>query len=190
MFYREDKNFISEDQGQELDDLIMAPHFPWFFSNNQVVGDGLPFIFHIVLNRPEDRILLNLNESSGHGPLPVDAAEDRFNSTTGPFLMSLFNQFAEQNDIKYKEIYRCCINLSFPLKGSSTPHTDHDFPYNHFLIYINDSDGDTCIFDEKGTKIEKRITPEKHKGVCFEKRLHYAEFPTNGLRFVVAYTFI
>ena len=178
MFYREDKNFIREDQKRFLDRIVLAEEnldFPWHLSPGTVAkGDNIPLFFHCVIKRPEKR----------------EDKEELFNSTIGPFFVSLFNQFAERNEIKYKEIYRCNVNLTFPLKGQSGIHTDHEFPYNHLLIYLNDSDGDTCIFNTEGTKIEKRITPEKYKGVCFEKRLHYAEFPINGLRFVVVYTFI
>ena len=168
MFYIEDKNFISEEQGLHLDDLVKFD-LPWYFSPD--LSWQAEFLYHIVIKRPEAR------------------TDKLFNSTMGPFFMELFNQFSERNKIKYDEVYRCCINLTFPLSFSPRPHQDHKFPYNHFVIYLNDSDGDTCIFNEKGTEIEKRITPEKHKGVCFEKRLHYAEFPTNGLRFAAVYTF-
>jgi len=170
MFYIEDKNFISEEQGRHLDDLLKFD-LPWYFSPDAYPGDDAQFLYHIVIRRPEAR------------------TDKLFNSPTGPFFMKLFNQFTERYDIKYDEIYRCCVNLTFPLSFLPTQHEDHTFPYNHFVIYLNDSDGDTCIFNEKGTEIEKRITPEKHKGVCFEKRLHYAEFPTNGLRFAAVYTF-
>jgi len=177
MFYREDKNFISEEQGRFLDDFIYNKSelgdFPWYYSPGTGPKYNAPFLFHAIKKRPEYR----------------QEDEEEFNSPIGPFFMELLTQFAERNNIKYDVVYRCCINLSFSLKVKPQKHTDHEFPYKHLLIYLNDSDGDTCIFNEKGTKIEKRITPEKHKGVCFEKKLHYAEFPTNGSRFVVAYTF-
>ena len=96
----------------------------------------------------------------------------------------------KENNIKYEMLYRCSVNMTFPLSLSPKPHKDHEFPHKHFLIYLNDSDGDTCVFNEDETEIEKRIKPEKHKGVCFENRLHYGELPTNGLRAIVAYTFI
>jgi len=190
MFYVEDKDFISKDQGRYLDEVVTKatyfPDFPWYLSPHQVVDDDKPYLFHSILNRSEDK----KDGLAGFGPVDVNAPDESFNSAMGPFFMKLFNQFSKRNNIKYELIYRCCINLSFSLSSSPTPHTDHPFTYKHFLIYLNDSDGDTCIFNEKETEIEKRITPEKYKGVCFEKRLHYAEFPTNGLRFVVAFTFI
>ena len=183
MFYREDKNFISEDQGRYIEDVILnnigtdgglgTGNFPWYLSPHAVYGDDSPFLYHAVIRRPEAR----------------KDGDEIFNSSMGSFCMELINQFAERNKIKYETVYRCSINLTFPLSLPPTPHDDHEFPYKHFLIYLNDSGGDTCIFNKKGTKIEKRITPEKHKGVCFEKRQHYAELPTKGIRLVVVYTF-
>ena len=184
MFYREDKNFISEDQGRYIEDVILnntddagglgTGNFPWYFSPHAVYGDDSPFLYHAVIRRPEAR----------------KDGDEYFNSSMAPFCMKLFNQFAEQNEIKFETVYRCSINLTFPLSLKPTPHQDHEFPYNHFLIYLNDSDGDTCVYNEEGTKIEKRIIPEQYKGVCFEKRFHYAELPTSGTRFVIVYTYI
>ena len=29
------------------------------------------------------------------------------------------------------------------------PHNDHEFDYKHLIIYLNDSDGDTLMFNKK-----------------------------------------
>ena len=103
MFYREDKNFIREDQKRFLDRIVLAEEnldFPWHLSPGTVAKcDNIPLLFHCVIKRPEKR----------------EDKEELFNSTIGPFFVSLFNQFAERNEIKYKEIYRCNVNLTFPL---------------------------------------------------------------------------
>jgi hypothetical protein len=184
MFYKEDKNFINEVQKAYIQEVILnntsesggigSGDFPWYFSPHAVYGDHSPFLYHAVIRRYENR-------KDGEGV---------FNSSMGPFFMKLLDQFAEKNDIKFETVYRCSVNITFPLLLEPTSHQDHEFPYNHFLIYLNDSDGDTCVYNEEGTKIEKRITPEQYKGVCFEKRFHYAELPTNGVRFVAVYTYI
>ena len=184
MFYREDKNFINEVQRRYIEDVILnntgsdgglgTGSFPWYLSPHAVYGDDSPFLYHAIIRRPEAR----------------KDGDELFNSATGPFFISLLDQFTERNKIEYEVIYRCSINLTFPLSLQPTSHDDHDFPYRHFLIYLNDSDGDTCIYNKKGTEIEKRITPEKYKGVCFEKRFHHAELPTKGPRFAVVYTYI
>ena len=189
MFYKEDRDFISEDQKNHLDDFILnntTGDFPWFLSPHAVHGDKSPFFYHAVLRRPEAR----KDKELGYGPVPADASGEVFNSSVGPFFLDLLNQFTERNNIKYKMLYRCSVNITVPLLVTPMPHKDHEFSHKHFLSYLNDSDGDTCIFNEKETKIEKKIKPEKFKGVCFETRLHYGELPTSGLRAIVAYTFI
>ena len=109
MFYKEDKNFINEVQKSYIKEVILnntsesggigSGDFPWYFSPHAVYGDHSPFMYHAVIRRYENR---------GDG-------EAVFNSSMGPFFMKLLDQFAEKNDIKFETVYRCSVNITFPL---------------------------------------------------------------------------
>lgn len=51
-------------------------------------------------------------------------------------------------------------------------HTDDQAPHWVFIYYVNDSDGDTCLYD--GDKIVHRITPKKGRGVIFDGQIRHA----------------
>ena len=72
------------------------------------------------------------------------------------------------------------------------PHVDAEYPHDVLLYYINDSDGDTIIFNEKkgfcGTPtIKQTIKPKKGRLVMFNgHHLHAGELPrTNEKRLVL-----
>ena len=77
----------------------------------------------------------------------------------------------------------------------NTPHIDFpdDFKLKHYtaLYYVNDSDGDTFIFNEKTRSeeytIHRRISPEKGKLCIFDgEHFHSSSFPrTSDYRIVL-----
>lgn len=82
----------------------------------------------------------------------------------------------------------------------NTPHIDAGFDHYVFLYYINDSDGDTFVFEEtsdrygmeeawkfKDFTIKERITPKKGRLLIFDgKFYHTSSHPTNtDLRCVI-----
>ena len=73
--------------------------------------------------------------------------------------------------LKIKKLFRVSINLSFNIGvKKSIVHQDHDFDHKQLIIYLNDCDKNskTVILNKKN-KIIKEITPEKYKGVVFDK---------------------
>jgi hypothetical protein len=67
--------------------------------------------------------------------------------------------------------------------GAHIPHVDYYFPHYTLLYYVNDSDGDTILWQEKASKddpeaypesfnILERLTPKKGRAVLFNG-MHY-----------------
>ena len=89
--------------------------------------------------------------------------------------------------------------LQLPLKNIDTsivdsPHIDLDPGDEHTVVlyYVNDSDGDTIIYNEReesSTYTEKqRVTPKQGRVVIFDGRqYHTAQQPSNGTRCIVNY---
>ena len=86
-------------------------------------------------------------------------------------------------DIEYKTIIRVKANLLIPQLNFTEddfnlPHVDHADKKNYLNIiyFVNDSDGDTFIFDgdPPSLTIKQRITPEANSILIFDGDLYHA----------------
>ena len=113
----------------------------------------------------------------------------------------LVNTKAKLNKVLYArdEILEARAFLQLPLeknfvgKGVDTPHLDRTEPHLVVLYYVNDSDGDTIIYDYKSkdendipyfedVKELKRIKPKQGRVVVFDGLYwHTAEQPRNDI---------
>jgi len=163
-----DKNFITDKQKEFIDKIFSNQDVPFYYHTDAAHNDGLVhFVHHIIKDYKINSDLFEL------------LAKD------------IFINYCKQNNIKYTKIYRCAINVCFPLNKIKTCniHTDHTFDYKHLLIYLNDSDGETVLLEDDKETEKIRITPEKYKGVMFNKCWHYHVLPTTLDRKVLVYTF-
>ena len=117
----------------------------------------------------------------------------------------LVNTRAKLNKVLYAkdEILEARSFLQLPLdknfigKGVDTPHLDRTEPHLVVLYYVNDSDGDTIIYDYKSKdendipyfediKELKRIKPKQGRVVVFDGLYwHTAEQPKNDIRCII-----
>ena len=88
---------------------------------------------------------------------------------------------------------------NIPREDVDTPHYDMDSPHFVMLYYVNDSDGDTIIYNEKtifndcgpeemNFTIKKKVSPKQGRVVLFDGRhWHTAQQPNHNLRCIVNY---
>jgi hypothetical protein len=128
-----------------------------------------------------------------------------FSSDIG-LLIPILYMFADKAGIVVNNILRIRINLmiqdkSFTYDNFNFPHIDV-VPSKVFLYYVNDSDGDTVLFNETSSdkdkslpsqfNIVKRISPKAGTGVFFDgARFHASSNPANHkTRYVINFNFI
>lgn len=95
------------------------------------------------------------------------------------------------NDIRYHNIYRMNVNMTYYVKNSlyTMPHVDHDFPHNNLLIYFNKvSGGEVKVYNNGQWHIHN---PEEDDVILFSG-LHCHRTPqeSNQFRRVLVTTFI
>lgn len=110
-----------------------------------------------------------------------------FNSIVYPLVL-----FLEQETGKnfLDRLMRAKINLipkqeNFPAGYYNVPHVDFTNPsgVETFVYYVNDSDGDTVIFNEQtgiqgqDLTVAHRVTPSKGTGVLFNSKYLHASTP-------------
>jgi hypothetical protein len=174
MFYKESKNFLTKENIDFIENVILGNNFPFYLSKQSTLKDNYKNMFHNLLHRPE-------------GIYP----NGRINSIHYDNVFSLVNSFFKKFNIKHKEILRMCINFTYNNGVKKCPiHEDHDFPHKQLIIYLNDADPNSkTIILNKKNKIIKEIKPEKYKGICFETLPHYMFYPKKNERIILVTTF-
>jgi len=175
MFFKEGNNFLTDKNKEFIEKTILNSSFPFYFNDRTDKEEKAQFLTHILITRLETR-----------------SSKEHINSTFYPDVLDIANSFFKKFNIKYKEIYRMAVNLTFNNDFKKCHiHTDHLFPHKQLIIYLNDTDtsSKTIILNEKD-KIYKEITPKKYKGVCFDSLNHYFFYPKKGARVVLVTTFI
>ncbi|MFY7881559.1 MAG: hypothetical protein ACOVR6_04630 [Fimbriimonas sp.] len=165
------ENSITHRERADLEASLLSEQFPWYFQK-QMVDDSDDFFFcHNLLLRDLD--------SNGPGKVV---------STVWDKVYPIFTRI-----VPHSVVYRAAFNLTFESsKGllHSTPHRDHLFDHNNFILYINKvSQGDTHIFDDKFNEIDI-IEPVPKRAVTFPGLLHaqgYCEKGEKRLVLVVTY---
>ncbi len=173
------ENIIPVDYQNHLLDTFTGWDFPWVLNKNVVSGD--------------DCFLNQKNNPPGFNHFFYEKGTPISNyfQLVYPLVLSI----TSQSGIPSNRLFRMRANLSLANgEGALMPHIDSFHPHWVAIYYVNDSDGDTIIFNEtnddydagqadinriKENKftIKHRITPKKGKLIAFPgKYYHTASF--------------
>ena len=111
------------------------------------------------------------------------------------FFREIVYDFLDKNQLPYGAPVRGCLNLTYHVPGykHTDPHIDYFGKHYVILLYLNDADGNTVIFDEEYSegrepkydvdtsdfKIKYESIPKKGKIVCFDGKYYHALVPTS-----------
>lgn len=177
-----DNNFLNKEEQEFIKNTFTSNTFPWFLQQEAISKDAknkkskdFPFFCHIAFK---------------NNSVPTEYFQLMYN---------IFDCFAEKHNIVFNSILRAQINLNMKKKDTIIlpPHIDYNFDHNVFLYYVNDSDGDTILFNEKEKDLEKmtiknKISPKMGKAIMFDgKTFHSGSTPKNNeYRIVINIAFI
>lgn len=181
-------NFISPDYAQALEDRIIGPEtgFQWHYQKN--------------VTRYMDRVDGVEEHNSGFFHMVYIEGEhsrdDIFN-----LMLPLVYQIPASTGLAINKLHRMRLGLLLNNKKSDhdEPHVDYDFPHYTACYYLNDSEGDTVIFDQQFEEdeegnvgihevytIKHRCSPEKGKICIFDgSHYHASSKPTRDIPRVV-----
>ncbi len=151
------ENALSPAHQKELRDVLLNWQFPWYYYANtnygtqERRGDDVPQFTHgfIRENTP--------NSPLAHVPLAILKAMG----------------------IPSDQILRAKANLVMREPSATThpAHTDDSAPHIVMVYYVDDSDGDTCLY-ENG-EVSRRISPVAGRAVLFDGNImHSSSSPT------------
>jgi hypothetical protein len=146
----------------------------------------------------------------GHMAYLADENEPVISPLSSLLLPILF-VFCEKAKIEYRALLRIRVGLFTKTTGGTkhhNPHVDYGEPHRTAVYYVNDSDGDTFVFDQtfddvsvadsgryarqKGFTIRRAVSPQKGKMICFDGRYYHASsYPaTASKRIAITFNFV
>tara|TARA_R110002020_G_scaffold224032_1_gene433435 strand:+ start:264 stop:836 length:573 start_codon:yes stop_codon:yes gene_type:complete len=186
------KNYLNKEELSVINNEILKDSFNWYINENVLGPTKFPFLSHTLVKRCDD----------DQTPLP--------NSDHYYFFEKIIHRFCKENKTKFKKFTRASLNLSFcnTKYPFISPHVDHKFKHKLIMIYLNNSSGDTLIFNKKykkgdtlidinlpevkKLKVIKKIKPDQGKiMMCDGSYFHTYEFCKHDeLRIVGVFTFV
>lgn len=184
---------IPEDKQNEIEDLFTSTGLSWTF-HKDIALDSMD-IKKLGITKLTPGIGCNIKQ---HLPKFLNLN-----------LLNKVKIIAEQAcvgiDRKFKEIYQARSFMHFPISPESKNEFDNihiDIPFEHLVVlyYVNDTDGDTFIFDkfadldnlksptlnENEANITKRVSPKKGRALVFDgRRYHSSSAPTKNIRCII-----
>jgi hypothetical protein len=180
-------DFLPNIFANSLEEMVKK-EMPWFL-NEDASGEGKNK--NIVA---EQANIKGFQFGFSHIAFDDNGYKSGFFDKVFPILYSI----EQQAGVEVKELYRIRIALSTSM-GTETqhfPHVDMKNPHKVLVYYVNDSDGDTFIYNEMYSEglekpsnftLNKRITPKKNRAVLFDGlKYHSSSKPVNfPTRFIV-----
>jgi len=162
-------NFLEEGVSSKIQDVLNKNNKSLFWeefeSTNNV--EKYPTLNDLNLNIIEERQDVHMGYFFGNGFSSVHELGS-----------NILESFALQNNIDVFKLLRVKSNILYKTNKENSihpPHVDTDMEHLVLLYYVNDSDGDTIIFNEKfdGSSIpdltvKQMVSPKMGRAVLFD----------------------
>lgn len=173
------ENFIPVDYQNHILQVMTGMEFPWVFNQHMVSGDAWS------LNDPQNHAGFN----------HFFYEQGKFNSQWFNLFYPLVLSITSNANVNFDRLIRMRANLTLSnsavIEDYHMPHIDSFFPHWNAIYYVNDSDGDTVIFNETNETyssgdddiiriqqgnftIKKRVTPKKGKILIFPGKYYHS----------------
>jgi hypothetical protein len=167
---------LSENLEKELHDTLLSPYFPWYF--NDTIANG------------------NNNEVTDFQFIHTLFTKDgEWISSVASLGKILLEEATKKFGIKKYSLIRMKANLQTLSGYGANMHSIHKDEYNtgykSLLYYVNDSDGNTLIIDEKKENIIQQVSPKRNSAILFDSNTwHSSSPPLKNKRRVVINTIL
>lgn len=172
-------DILTSEEADHIERAIINDRFPWFLQ----AGDS-------TVTPDIAELYKNDKNVKDHFQFVHDAIV--WNNTLQSFYKSKYSKLCQKTLDRFMQrtgyanwesydILRSKINLTPQYKnakyGYGVPHTDDKEPHVVILYYVNDSDGDTFLFDNDN-KVQHRVAPKKGRFLVFDgNRKHAGSHP-------------
>ena len=164
----------------QIEELVSSTRFPWYFIKDTTFIDGpIPFGGQFSSSSFSHVLVMDYEPASQY----YDVFE------------SALRIIADECGQEFTDIYRVRLGMLLP-DGlpHHTPHVDFEDEHITALLYLNDTDGDTFLFNDEGSimipNCQLRVAPERGKMIVFAGHvLHASSSPSEGYRIAMNVNF-
>lgn len=182
------EQFVPRQYMHELRDVMCSNQFDWYYQENTVLD-----------NQSSTNISFKETPYFQHILYKGDHISSRFE-----LIKPMLYFFEHRTGYRIRNIIRCVANNMTPANANDMgiPHVDtyttmgDNSKLKTLLYYVNDSDGDTVLFNERWQNkqplltIDQRSVPKMGKAIIFDSNIyHCASSPTKDRRVVVNFIF-
>jgi hypothetical protein len=171
------ENIVTEKVAERAARIFLRSEFSWFYNGG--TSKIIP---------GNNTVLVDDNTKESIQFTHKLFTEGSFDSEYVDIVMKIMRGLEEKEGIVCKEMYRAKCNLlpqdpSYGVEYYHPPHVDVANPNDNMyslVYYVNDSDGDTIVFNEKvgeeftGVTIAHRQTPKQGCALLFKSGTYHA----------------
>lgn len=193
------ENVFSKRHHEELTRVLFSNDFPWYYSPHtskfrEEYGAGVIMNEHVTDSSQFNHVFF-------YGG---DMKTSPLFELVAPLICILEKEMNKNYGITRIKSNMLMKDGTYPLDNYNTPHVDWNPPNRNkedkhlsFLYYLNDSDGDTYLFNEyyqetpEQLTIKTRNTPKANTGILFNSDNYHASSPPRETtaRVVINYVF-
>lgn len=161
-------NFVNNQYSEYIKEHILRDNFPWFYQKN--------------VTRYQDNVECEDDHNSGFYHI-IYLDNTIGTHETYNLLIPLILGIEEKTGVRVNQLHRMRLGMLLNNRKGlhDQPHLDFDFPHYTACYYVNDSEGDTFIFDEtiddgkpETFTIKHRSTPQQGKLTLFDGKHYHA----------------
>jgi len=181
-------NFLSSNLADKVYEQLSVKSFPWYFDEgtlNKKIKQS--YVDEGIRAKDDDRILDYC--MFNHYFYDTSQTQEKMSGfdTSNHMLDYMIKTYNLEDVILFKVKANLTTQMNNATKDNfAEPHIDiRDSEHIGLIYYVNDSDGDTFMFNNN-LEIRKRITPKKNRAVVFKGNiLHSAGHPLKTNRRLV-----
>ena len=184
-------NFMPDEYFRQIQTFLLSSSFPWFYSHNISTG----------MEKPDG--IENAIDSAAFAHKVFGKWENQKSLAYDAFL-PLVNKIENHLENTHELIWLRAVLTNyqhgFASHNYNLPHVDYPCPHISAVYYLNETDGDTWIFDQyyqgkvdpKNYTVKQRVNPKPNRLLIFDGlQYHTASNPvTHNSRLIANLNFI
>lgn len=173
-------DLLDKEESSLIEKQMYDSFFPWFFTCQKADDGKMYTVSSVKANEwKNDKNVID-NGQFVHLFLSLVENSQEINSSYMDIPYKILSEFSKKTktNIDFSDILRIKANLitqyrEYTKNSYGIPHTDYSYEHYVLIYYVNDSDGDTVLFD-KNKKIMAKITPKKGRCLFFNGNILHA----------------